>query len=72
MYQTMDPLFIGLIFSVYPGDAKAIGNQVQMICFQAEGVGPDLTRREVELVIKGSPLEQHNLEGNLQCLDDVN
>lgn len=63
MYQTMDPLFIGLIFSVYPSDTKAVQNEVQVTCFQAEGVGPDLKRREVELVIKKSPLEEHNLEG---------
>lgn len=62
MYQTMDPLFVGLIFSVYPSDAGAVGNQVQVTCFQAEGTGPDLRRREVELVIKSSALEQHNLE----------
>lgn len=65
MYQLMDKWFVGLIFSVYPSDTGSVGNQVQVTCFQAQGHDSNLKRREVELVIRSSPLAQHNLEGNI-------
>lgn len=63
LYQTMDPMFVGLIFSVYTSDTGSVGNQVQVTCFQAQGSEPNLKRREVELIIRRSPLAEHNLEG---------
>lgn len=59
----MDPLFVGLIFSVYPSDPGATENRVELTCFQAEGTNPDLNRREIELEIKSSPIAEHNMEG---------
>lgn len=63
MYQTMDPLFVGLIFSVFQGDPHSHCNQIQLTCFQAMQGLCGLERREVELVIKKTPLHYHNLEG---------
>ncbi|KAJ8985019.1 hypothetical protein NQ317_016930 [Molorchus minor] len=63
MYQTMDPLFVGLIFSVFQSDPRLRSNQVQITCFQAFQGTSELERREVELVIKSSPLQIYNLEG---------
>lgn len=61
----MDPLFIGVIFSVYPSDSGAVENQVQVTCFQTEHVNQEMRRREIELVIKSSPMAEYNLEGKL-------
>lgn len=67
MYQTMDPFFVGLIFSVFQSDSRLNTNQLQVTCFQCqsyEGIsGPE--RREVELVIKSSPMQDYNLEGKI-------
>lgn len=63
MYQTMDPLFVGLIFSVFQSDPRLRSNQVQLTCFQAYQGTSELERREVELVIKSSPMQNYNLEG---------
>lgn len=63
MYQTMDPLFVGLIFSVFQGDPHVQCNQIQLTCFQAMQGSTGLERREVEIVIKKMPLQYHNLEG---------
>lgn len=63
---------MGLIFSVYTSDTGSVGNQVQVTCFQAQGFEPNLKRREVELVIKSSPLANHNLEGkSFYCAQTV-
>ncbi|XP_028142546.1 lys-63-specific deubiquitinase BRCC36 [Diabrotica virgifera virgifera] len=62
-YQTMDPLFVGLIFSVFQNDTRSRRNQIQVTCFQAHNSTSELERREVELVIKPSPFENYNLEG---------
>lgn len=62
-YQMMDPLFVGLIFSVYQSDPRVRSNLVQLTCFQAcQGVS-ELERREVPLIIERTPLEHYNLEG---------
>lgn len=63
MYQTMDPLFVGLIFSVYQGDPLTHCNQIQVTCFQAKQGPSGLERREVEFNIKKMPFQYHNLEG---------
>lgn len=60
MYQTMDPLFVGLIFSVYQSDKGSVGNQFQLTCFQADS---SLERRDVQVIVKNSPLEHYNLQG---------
>lgn len=65
MYQTMDPLFIGLIFSVFQGDPHTHCNQIQLTCFQAMQGTSGLERREVQLDIKKIALQSHNLEGKL-------
>lgn len=71
MYQTMDPLFVGLIFSVYQSDKGSVGNQFQLTCFQAASASE---RRDVQIIIKNSPLEDHNLQGtttrNYICLSN--
>lgn len=60
----MDPLFVGLIFSVYQTDPRVRSNQVQLTCFQAQSQGgTELERREVPLFIENSPLHHYNLEG---------
>ncbi|KRT79452.1 hypothetical protein AMK59_8513, partial [Oryctes borbonicus] len=59
MYQTMDPLFVGLIFSVFQSDKGSVGNQFQLTCFQANSSSE---RRDVEIIIKNSPLEQYNVQ----------
>lgn len=64
MYQTMDPLFVGLIFSVFQGDPYEQCNQIQLTCFQATQGPGGLERREIELVIKNMPMQYYNLEGN--------
>ncbi|XP_066258221.1 lys-63-specific deubiquitinase BRCC36-like isoform X1 [Euwallacea similis] len=63
-YQMLDPLFVGLIFSVYQSDPRLKNNQVQLTCFQSltQG-GSKLERREVPLFIEKSPFQLHNLEG---------
>ncbi|CAH1154097.1 unnamed protein product [Phaedon cochleariae] len=63
MYQTMEPLFVGLIFSVFQNDSRLRTNQIQVTCFQASRGVSQLERREVELVIQSSPLQNYNLEG---------
>nr|CAI5833931.1 unnamed protein product [Callosobruchus analis] len=63
MYQGMDPLFVGLIFSVFQNDSQNKSNHLQVTCFQASQGKSELERREVELVIKPSPLQKYNLEG---------
>lgn len=68
MYQTMDPLFVGLIFSVFQSDPRLRSNQVQLTCFQAFQGLSELERREVELLIKGSPMQNYNLEGKYKCV----
>lgn len=65
MYQTMDPLFIGLIFSVFQGEPHTHCNQIQLTCFQAKQGLSGLERREVELFIKKKALQYYNLEGTL-------
>ncbi|KAL1490676.1 hypothetical protein ABEB36_013332 [Hypothenemus hampei] len=63
-YQMMDPLFVGLIFSVYQSDSRARSNQVQLTCFQASThEGSKLERREVPLFIETSPFQSYNLDG---------
>ncbi|KAG5867766.1 hypothetical protein JTB14_012383 [Gonioctena quinquepunctata] len=62
-YQTMDPLFVGLIFSVFQNDARSRNNLIQFTCFQAYRENLELERREVELVIKSSPIHNFDLEG---------
>lgn len=59
----MDPLFVGLIFSVYQSDPRVRSNQVQLTCFQACQGASELERREVPLAIERTPLEHYNLEG---------
>ncbi|KAL3268139.1 hypothetical protein HHI36_007266 [Cryptolaemus montrouzieri] len=61
-YQMMDPLFIGLIFSVYHNDSGSTANHVQVTCFQAIRSGSEYSRREIELIISPSPLKLYNLE----------
>lgn len=63
MYQTMDPLFVGLIFSVYANDSNSAANTIQLTCFQAAVNRDKAESREVELVIVDSPLQDYNLEG---------
>lgn len=65
MYQNMDPLFVGLIFSVFASDSGgSVVNKVEVTCFQALIVkGNPLLRHEVPLTIKPSALEPYNLEG---------
>lgn len=65
----MDPMFVGLIFSVYTSDTGSVGNQVQVTCFQAQGTEPNLRRREVELIIRSSSLAYHNLEGIIKYIN---
>ncbi|XP_064211341.1 lys-63-specific deubiquitinase BRCC36 [Tribolium castaneum] len=64
MYQTMDPLFVGLIFSVYQNEsgAGATDNHVQLTCFQACKRGAECQRREVELEIVDNEFYKNNLE----------
>ncbi|XP_060527524.1 lys-63-specific deubiquitinase BRCC36-like [Cylas formicarius] len=62
-YQMMDPLFVGLIFSVYHTDQRIRSNQIQLTCFQAHQRNSELERREVQLIIENSPLQGYNLEG---------
>lgn len=62
-YQMMDPLFVGLIFSVYQSDPRMRNNQVQLTCFQSCQGLSELERREVPLIIERTPLEHYNLEG---------
>ncbi|KAK5645013.1 hypothetical protein RI129_006313 [Pyrocoelia pectoralis] len=61
-YQTLDPLFVGLIFSVYASDSGSANNKVDLICFQARANDDNLHRREVPLTIKPSPLNNYNLK----------
>ncbi|XP_050304752.1 lys-63-specific deubiquitinase BRCC36-like [Anthonomus grandis grandis] len=61
-YQMMDPLFVGLIFSVYNSDPQTKSNQVQLTCFQAKVNGDQLERREVPLFIQNAPLAPYNLK----------
>lgn len=63
MYQTMDPLFVGLIFSVYQTETKPTENEVQLTCFQSKGIGPKAKSQEIDLIIKKSNISPHNLEG---------
>ncbi|CAH1976041.1 unnamed protein product [Acanthoscelides obtectus] len=63
MYQRMDPLFVGLIFSVFQNDTQNRSNQLQITCFQASERISEPERREVELVIKPLPFHKYNLEG---------
>lgn len=64
MYQTMDPLFVGLIFSVYQSEKNSTENEVQLTCFQSMGSDSKMKRREIEVVIRNSNIAPHNLEGN--------
>ncbi|WAR03656.1 BRCC3-like protein [Mya arenaria] len=48
MYQTMEPSFVGLIFSVFNEDKTTKFNRVEVTCFQARG---DSQREEVPLHI---------------------
>ncbi|XP_023024363.1 lys-63-specific deubiquitinase BRCC36 [Leptinotarsa decemlineata] len=63
VYQTMDPLFVGLIFSVFQNDSRSLNNLIQVTCFQAHQGASDLERTEVELVIQNSPFENYDLKG---------
>ncbi|XP_018318403.1 lys-63-specific deubiquitinase BRCC36 [Agrilus planipennis] len=63
MYQTMDPLFVGLIFSVYSREMGSHTNHVTLICFQSQETYSNLQSREIEVVIKASPFEAYNLKG---------
>ncbi|XP_056638641.1 lys-63-specific deubiquitinase BRCC36-like [Diorhabda carinulata] len=63
MYQTMDPLFVGLVFSVFQNNARSRENQIQVTCFQAVQEHSEVERREIELVIQPSSFENYNLEG---------
>ncbi|XP_022918442.1 lys-63-specific deubiquitinase BRCC36-like [Onthophagus taurus] len=58
MYQIMDPLFVGLIFSVFLSENN-VGNQVQLTCFQATD---NYERRDVNIVIEKVPLRDYNLK----------
>lgn len=62
MYQTMDPLFVGLIFSLFQNDAGSVGNHVQLTCFQAVFSASEFQRREIEIVIENTGLRLYNLE----------
>jgi BRCA1/BRCA2-containing complex subunit 3 len=62
MYQMMDPLFVGIIFSVYQSDTGSTGNHVQVTCFQAYKAGSEYQRREIELVIENISIQRYNLE----------
>jgi len=61
-YQTLDPLFVGIIFSVFASDTGSVTNKVEITCFQACGPQSNLQRREIPLTIKSTALERHNLE----------
>ncbi|CAH1104278.1 unnamed protein product [Psylliodes chrysocephalus] len=63
VYQTMDPLFVGLIFSVFQYDTRNHKNQIQVTCFQAYQNGSELERREIALTVKASSFQNYNLEG---------
>ncbi|CAH0555737.1 unnamed protein product [Brassicogethes aeneus] len=63
-YQIMDPLFVGLIFSVYQNDTNAKTNKVQLTCFQAsKSHSNDLERRNVELIINNTKFNNYNMKG---------
>lgn len=62
----MDPLFVGLIFSVYQSEGNCTENEVQLTCFQTMGSGANAKRRDIELIIKNSLVARHNLEGILE------
>ncbi|CAG9860829.1 unnamed protein product [Phyllotreta striolata] len=62
MYQTMDPMFVGLIFSVFQSDTNNSKNQIQVTCFQAHDKGSDFERKEIDLSIIPSPFQKYNLE----------
>lgn len=64
-YQLMDPLFVGLIFSVYQSDSRLKNNQIQMTGFQSMTGGSKMERREVPVFIEKSPYHLHNLKGKL-------
>jgi len=61
-YQTLDPLFVGIIFSVFASDTGSVTNKIEITCFQALGPQSNLQRREIPLTIKPTALERHNLE----------
>ncbi|KAK4876390.1 hypothetical protein RN001_012812 [Aquatica leii] len=61
-YQILDPLFVGLIFSVYGTESRTISSKVEVTCFQARGTANDLHRREIQLTIKPSQIQSHNLK----------
>ncbi|KAG1674049.1 hypothetical protein FOA52_000355 [Chlamydomonas sp. UWO 241] len=56
MYQILDESFVGLIFSVFNGDAVARSSRVQLTAFQAVSPGQSGA-------ILGSPLGSHELSG---------
>lgn len=62
MYQSMDPYFVGLIFSVFPQVAGAQGNTVELTAFQARGNPPDLEHISIPIEIMNSERKLHNLE----------
>lgn len=60
----MDPLFVGLIFSVYHSDSGSKTNQIQLICFQSgKNLKQELEHKEIELVINKAPLHDYNMAG---------
>ncbi|KAF5278789.1 hypothetical protein FQR65_LT15517 [Abscondita terminalis] len=61
-YQILDPLFVGLIFSVYGTESRCISSKVEVTCFQARRNANDLHRREIALTIKPSSIESYNSE----------
>lgn len=63
MYQSMDPFFVGLIFSVYTSEGGSTNNQIQVTCFQANCLADE--RIEIPLIIKPSPIQPYNLEGQI-------
>lgn len=67
MYQTMDSLFVGLIFSVFQTDTaydtKYTKNNFILTCFQAHQGINEIERREVELVLRDCPLQEPNMKG---------
>lgn len=60
----MDPLFVGLIFSVFTYNKLMHDHRVEVICFQAD---PDEEKIDIPLIISNSPMKLCNLEGRLKC-----
>lgn len=58
----MDPLFVGVIFSVFQNDTRSNGNHVQLTCFQTLKRGSEYQRREIDVEITEIDIQKYNLK----------